>query len=286
MREGGILICHSFDFVVGGIKMFRRKKKVIKISTHRRKKFRFQPDKLTIIVGAIVAIIIGLVLGFMPNAYLVTIGEKKVGAVKEEGLIDEATKTVLEQLKQTYHTNVKLEESQMQVKKVRAQRKDYVTTEYLMSAMRKNLNVLLEVRELKVDGEKVGIIASDEVLEELKEALKKEYYGKKEVKVEFAKEVTTEPVFAKEADILEMDKLVEKCTTTTPKEVEYVVQTGDSLSGIASKLGTTMARLQEENPSIGEKGVVRIGETLKAKVNQPLLTLKEVEELTPNKEKK
>lgn len=254
--------------------MVRKKnKKVIKIAGRRRKIKGVGVDDRIMVVAVLVAIGIGLLIAFMPNAYKITIKGEVVGAVKDKKIIEAAKETVIAQLKSVYNADVKFEED-LQVKKYRAKKKDYIASDYLVSYMRKNMDILIAFKEIFVEGESIGIVTSDAEVEELKMELKKKYYGNAEVgEVDFGKKVEIKEVFAKESDLIAMDKLVLKCIATTPKTVEYEVKAGDTLSGIASSFGITVDSIRTANEGFTDVTVLKIGSILKANIYEPLLPL-------------
>ena len=247
-------------------------KKVISLKNRRRKFKGIKIDNKIIAGGILLAIGIGVFLGFRPNAYQIIINGKMVGAVKNEQIIEAAKQTVMTQLEESYHAQIKFEDG-VQTKKYHAKKRDYIAPSYLITYMRKNMNVLIAFKEIYVEGKSIGIVASDEDVKALKEALKKEYYGDKDVEVDFGKKVEVKEVFAKEEDLINKDTLFEKCTVTTPKIVEYKVGSGDSLSGIAAKLGITIENINTENVGFTNQTVLKIGQVIKARVNDPLLPL-------------
>ena len=261
-------------------------RKVIALKPNRRK------VKKRGINGGLIGLVVcatmgfGLFLAFQPNAYQVIIQEKSIGAIKDKKILAEAQETVKLQLETLYGTEVKFEE-EVELKRYRAKKRDYIDPSYLMTYMRKNMNVLIAFQEIYVEGKVIGIVASEKDVEELKGALKEQYYGNKEVEVEFGKKVETKQTFAKEDELIQKDVLVEKCMSTTPKIIEYEVKSGDSLWGIATKLGVTTENLINENPQFEEKAILKIGEMIKVKINEPLLPLIIVEtQLTEETAKK
>lgn len=257
-------------------------KKVIKLG-----KRKFSEDRRIMALAIIVAIIIGLFLVFRPNAYKISMNGEFIGAIKNKKVIEGAKDTVITQLRNQYGTEVQFEK-EIEVERYRARKKDYIDPNYLIASMRKKMDILIGFKEIFVEGESIGIVASEEEVEVLKEELKKRYYGKREVEVEFGKEVEVKDVFAKESDLVSMEKLVQKCTVTTPKSITYTVQPGDTLSGIASKYNTTIESIVSANASSGftSKTILQVGQVIKANINEPFLPLNIVAQRNKTEENK
>lgn len=254
----------------------RRGKKVIKISDRRKKGRSVRVDNHMIRIAIAIGISIGVLLTFMPNAYQISIDGTVVGAIKDKKVIENAKDTVEAQLKSEYGTNIQFED-ELVLKRYKANKKDYIQPEYLVTYMRNSMGILVEFKEILVEGKSVGIVATDEDVEELKAALKEKYYGDKDVEVEFDKDVKVVNKFAKESELTNMDRLVEICSATTPKSVTYSVKAGDTLYGIALSLGITVDNLKSANPELNDKTVLSIGDELKANIYEPLLPLRIVE---------
>ena len=249
----------------------KRESNVIKLS--RKRGLNVTSDRRMMTIAIIIASIIGLLLVFMPNAYKITINGEFIGAIKDKKVIEGARETVMTQLQGIYNAEVKFEE-ELQVERYRAKKKDYIDQNYLISSMRNKMQILIGFKEVFVEGESIGIVASQEDVETLKAELKRKYYGDKEVQVDFDKKVEVKDIFAKEEDLISMDKLVQKCTATTPKSITYTVQPGDSLSSIADKYNITMDSIVSANPGFTKGVILRVGQTINANINEPLLPLK------------
>lgn len=257
--------------------------KVIRFS--KRKRLKLKGNKLIIASLILIGAAAGLLLAMLPNTYMISINDKEIGTIKDKQVIEQAKEVLIHNLKEEYKSNVKLEED-IQIKKVRGKKRDEITPEYLITYLRKNANILIEFKELKVDGKRIAVLRDEAELKVLKDLLKKEYYADADVKVDFAKEVTLTSIFAKESMLAKMEDLVEKCTETTPKVVEYEVQPGDTLSGIAYNLRTNIASILKENPGMTEQTPLKIGAKLKVRVDEPLLGVKIVNETDEDKENK
>lgn len=252
-----------------------RRNKTIYLNKKRRGRHRDQKAVWISIVG--IGAILGLIIAFWPNAYQVTIDGVQVGILEKKEYVDNAKQTVIAQLESTYKTGVQLEgEENIVIKKRRARQKDMITPNYLVTYMRENMDFLLEFRELSVDGKKIGIIESEAVLDELLEILTKQYIGSTDQQTAFVNEITLEPVFAKEKDLIDIKTLTEKATKTTQETVEYEVVSGDTLWGIASKLGVSINKILAANEGMTEKTTLSIGNKIKAEVDVPLIDVKVV----------
>lgn len=253
--------------------VIKKDSKVIKLNSS---KGLFGVDRRIMVIAISVAVVIGLLLAFMPNAYKISMNGEFIGAIKDKRVIEGAKDTVISQLKNAYGTDVKFEED-LEIQRYRAKKKDYIDQSYLIACMRKKMDILIGFKELFVDGESVGIIASDADVETLKNELKKKYYGNREIEVAFGKTVETKDIFAKEDDLISMEKLVQKCATTTPKSITYTVQAGDTLSGIASKYNTTIESIISANQGFSNQTVLQVGQTINANINEAFLPLEIVE---------
>lgn len=251
----------------------KKDSKVIKLNSSRG---ILGVDRKYMIIAIIIAIGIGLFLAFRPNAYKISMNGEFIGAIKDKRVIEGAKDTVITQLKSLYGTEVEFEED-LEVERYRAKKKDYIDQSYLISCMRSKMDILIGFKEIFIEGESVGIVASQADVETLKDELKKKYYGDKEIEVEFGKEVEVKDVFAKEEDLISMDKLVQKCATTTPKSITYTVQAGDTLSGIASKYNTTIESIINANKGFSNQTVLQLGQVINANINEALLPLNIVE---------
>lgn len=242
-------------------------------------------EKKIIVCAVIIAAIVGVLLTLLPNAYKISINGEFIGAIKDKKVIERAKDTVITQLKEQYKAEVQFED-ELEIEKYKAKKKDYIDQTYLISCMRNRMDILIGFKEIFVEGKSIGIVASEEEVKELKNQLKKKYYGDKEVEVEFGKKVEVKDVFAKEENLISMEKLVQKCTTTTPKSITYTVVAGDTLSGIASKYNTSIDSILSANPGFTSQTVLQLGQEINANINEPLLPLSIVDKQTVKVEDK
>ncbi len=206
-----------------------------------------------------------------PGGYRVTVDGKVVGVIADKNLVDSSLDIVISQLEHTYNTSVRLDGADdMEVRYAKMTSGNKITSNYLVTYLRNNMGFTLEFRELTVDGHLVGIIESEIILEQLLAVLSNRYYGAEDL-AEFTSEFELRPVYAKESDLVSLAELTGIATVTTKAEIEYEIKSGDTLSGIAAKLGISMARLLSANPGMTETTPIIIGRTLNAEVDVPFI---------------
>ena len=250
--------------------------KVIKLREKKRNK--------PVIIAIALGVVIGVGLVIAPNAYEIKINGEVIGAIKDKKVIESAKETVITQLEGTYQSEVRFEED-LELRRYKAKKRDYIDPTYLISTMRNEMEILIGFEELLIEGKSVGIISSEDKLDELKEQLELRYYGKNIPDTEFGKKIELKQVFAKESELISVDNLVKKCSVTTPKTIEYEIKAGDSLSGIASRYNTTVEQIIAANPKFGDNPTIIIGQSIKVNVNEPLLPINILESEKKNEDK-
>lgn len=260
------------------MKLSRKSKTIYLSGTKRRraKKRRAKKSPRAIIAGFLgISVLAGIAFTLIPNAYQVSVKGEVIGFVDKKEYIGVALDTVETQLVNKYQTDVKIEGLD-ELKRVRANKKDMIDPNKLPSYLRENMDVTLKVQKLIIDGKEIAVIESEKVLEELKEELKKEYFGDKNVKVKFTNKVELQDVYTTEDKIVDMKTLVDLCKKRQRKEVTYTVVQGDTLWAIATKLGLDVQSLIDANE--GVTSTLKIGQELKATVRIPVLGLEVITE--------
>jgi LysM repeat protein len=162
------------------------------------------------------------------------------------------------------------------LKKVHGKKNEVITPNYLASELRKRLDFEVEFKEVRVDGETLGIIADEAILEDLMAKLKRKYLRGYEGEIAFNKEIELVPVFAKEEALSELDELYQACIKKNTEEFDYTVASGDTLWAIANKHDITVPRLLQANEGMTETTPLKVGQTLNIKREVPVLKVVEV----------
>lgn len=160
--------------------------------------------------------------------------------------------------------------------------------------------------ELKVNGKVLGIVkdqeTADSILEQLKDKYTSDLKPDKQVRtlsvgapaksqpkeplsrleaVSFDEKVSLGEVKVDPAKVLSEEETLRLLTTGDTKKVTYVVQKGDTVSGIAHKFNISRQVVYKNNPDIDED-FINIGQKLDLTVKRPAITVKTVEKVTEN----
>ncbi len=137
-------------------------------------------------------------------------------------------------------------------------------------------DAISEASGLYVDGKFVGSMTSRAELEGVLDAIKKTYCdGGDNERAEFVQQVTVTDGLYLTASVLTADAMKTKLTAQAVVKKEYVVQAGDTLSGIARKLDMTLTELRGMNSSI-KNDTIYAGQVLMVQRPQPFLRVKVV----------
>lgn len=160
--------------------------------------------------------------------------------------------------------------------------------------------------QLMVDGKAVGIVKDQETANAVLEGVKNHYVPQAEVattaskltrtaassssaakakapeqveSVEISEDISIVPIKADPNKVLDVEAAVQTLTEGKEAPLLYIVQEGDTISGIAKRFEITQKEIYSNNPNVKEL-TLKIGDTLKLKVPQPDVTVVTVEKVT------
>ncbi len=213
-----------------------------------------------------------------PTGYKVKINGKEVGVISSRELIEESLTTVIAQLEQNYNTTIKLNnEDDIQVSYAKILPNNKITTSYLVTYMRNHMEFILEAKEMFVDGESIGYITSEDTLNDLLLRLTRQVYKTETINTRFINDIVLETTYITEQEILSDDALFDIATQTTKEAIIYEVQAGDTLSGIALKLGVSLLQLINANEGVTETSSISVGKKLNAHVDIPYIKIEVID---------
>lgn len=152
--------------------------------------------------------------------------------------------------------------------------------------------------ELRVDGERVGIVKDKRTADDILARIQSKYIPKEEMevsilsyddssqqqgkvrleKIEFVEEVEIQEVESTPEEIMDADQVLAMLEQGDVKPTIYKVQEGDCISCIAQKFDISRQVIYENNPWI-EDDFIKVGDELDLTVLQPALSVKTVEEV-------
>ncbi len=122
--------------------------------------------------------------------------------------------------------------------------------------------------QLVINGQTVGIVKDEAAANAVLDALKQPYLEPTSDTIlessflGFAEAMTLEPVTVDRGQVLTQEQLFESLISPGEEQQTYLVQAGDSLWGISSKLNMSVEALMAINPEIGDDYVLSIGQEL------------------------
>ncbi len=245
----------------------------------KQKNVRLQKrQSILVISGIILIIIIALISIFSKNGYNVTVGEQSIGVIKKTNIeADDIKNTVVAGLEQQTGSKIQLNE-EIGLKPVRASEKDMVTTDYIISQVKKTVTYKVEAAVITVDGTEAAILSNTTEAQNLLDEIKNEYVPedkKDKMEVGFVEDVQIVSKYVDSKEIISADVAREKFQQTTKVPKTYTVQAGDSVSKIASTASMTLDELYAQNP--GLTNVIRQGDVLNILVDKPFISVKTTE---------
>lgn len=141
---------------------------------------------------------------------------------------------------------------------------------------------IVEGTALYVNDELVAVTTEGQELKTAIEAIKAPYEdpGNENLRVEFNKEVRTDDGVFPTGSISACDSIVELLHGEEQGQVDYVVKSGDTPSGIASGFGLSTQQLVDMNPQQDILNNLHVGDVLLISRAQPYLEVRRIETVT------
>ncbi len=141
-----------------------------------------------------------------------------------------------------------------------------------------DINGVKKLYVLTVDGETVGASESRKPLDDALNSLLTRYPAQSGGTVEFLRDVNIRQEYTSTQNLCTAQSLAEKLTANIREEKTYVVQSGDTVSAIASANGMKAADLIAINPGLSEKNI-KAGSEITVKKALSFLSVKVTKKL-------
>ncbi len=268
-------------------------------------KDRIMKRKKQIIISTVAGVlVIGTTFGFInykANAetlYHVYVDGNEIGTVDSTNVIDQWKDIELKIAKENYDlSNINIKNDITYKKEIKYKGSfDNIKT---LQALENKIQYVTNGVEITVDGKVVGVVkdqaTADKIIDQLKEAYIPKSEKNKIVAASIDSSAKQKDIKIKSVELKEnveakyesisLDKILDENTMLnllqkgTLEEKKYTVQSGDTISGIASQFGLTTKQVYQLNPQLtGE--LIHIGDVLNVTAMTPLVTVETVEEVT------
>lgn len=138
---------------------------------------------------------------------------------------------------------------------------------------------VMQTSVISVNGQVLGATDHAEELSALLDSISSAYVNENTVSVNFVENVEVSRQYSPTDDILEISSIAEILTSNTEEQVDYVVQSGDTFSGIAYRLDMSMKELQALNPDV-DIDRLQIGQVLTVSQAVPFLSVRTIDNVT------
>ena len=125
--------------------------------------------------------------------------------------------------------------------------------------------------QVVVNGTPVGIVESEDQLNNLFQELKDNFSNENTISAEFADSVQVEYVYS-DVELMDINRMREVLTANKVGETTYTIARGDTFNGIAYENDMSVSDLQQLNPTVNINRLM-IGDVLKVKEEVPLVSV-------------
>ncbi|NLJ78460.1 MAG: peptidoglycan DD-metalloendopeptidase family protein [Tissierellia bacterium] len=238
------------------------------------------------IKGLILILIIGFtftlykVIEIRTRAVTVYLGDEMIGITRNEDEVLDILADIEEQLASTYDLDIVLNQD-VEFKGINARRDSITPIEVLKSNIKSKFTFLVNGYALQVDGKEIGVLATEEEIEDLLNRIKEPYLKGEDgdtdiVELNLLEEIEVTKKQVPLDRVVDVDKLFEYVTTGGKDIREHIVEVGESLWTIATIYKIPADDLIEANPNL-DPDRIQIGERVKLIVSKPMITVETIE---------
>jgi murein DD-endopeptidase MepM/ murein hydrolase activator NlpD len=211
------------------------------------------------------------------NALGIYLGDKFIGNISETNMSsEELLKTAVAKLKSEKGINLEPNE-EITLKPVHASDKTIVSIDYALSEICNSMTYQVEAFCITVGGKETAVLGNNELVQQVLEQVKAKYVPEDAVvsSYEFVPEVKVESKFVSADEILKPETAFSLLTQTSNEPKTYTVQSGDTLSKIASDNDMKIQEVIDINDDIeNENSILKIGQEINLVVPVPVVSVK------------
>ena len=232
-----------------------------------------------LVCSAALAVALTLTTLYSPS-YAVTLDGETVGVVADEGMVQQAIRSVEETGSQLLGYDYRVE-GDLEYEFALSLRSDLTTPEELQNYFYNQLDAVsgeLRKYQVLVDGQAVGVVKDEDSLNQLLDSMKDRYTTENTVSVRFLDTVATEPVYEVN-DLMTIREMEQALQANGNGSTTYTVVAGDTFNAIAYANDMSVSDLKALNPSVDINRLM-VGDVLNVKELTPLLSVETVDDVT------
>lgn len=233
--------------------------------------------------GIVFVVLLGMVGIFASTIdYEYSYNGRALGIIKEQKDVLEILDLVSAELSHEYGSNISIDaENDITFKPVISIGREIDDADTVLKRFTYMGDIQAQAFAITVDGQKIAVVESRKIAEEVLQSVKDLYVSKASSKkyeeVSFKEDVQIEETSTTLAKINSKNSALKKIKSGKQQESVYKVKAGDTLYGICDKLGVTFKELKAMNPKITENTVLHIGDKFVTQKAVPLITVRTVE---------
>lgn len=205
-------------------------------------------------------------------AVMVEYNGQQIGYVENEAVFEQANQRVQQRL--TYLPTDELVDHIPRYTVALVDPAEVQTTTELTDAIIETAGVdMVQATGFYIDGKLMGVVRDfSEIQATLNQMLDAHKTNQEGERVEFVKQVESEPGLYLASNLVDPQSILDIITTETQGAVYYTVQEGDAPSSIAQKYGMTLDELVSLNPNVLDS--LLIGQNVLVRKSEPYLEVK------------
>lgn len=158
-------------------------------------------------------------------------------------------------------------------------REEQATATHVETYLFDRIGEVMQTSMITVNGQTLGAIDDADALSALLDSIMAPYVNENTLSAVFMESVAVNRQYSPTADLRDISELETVLTSNSMEQVDYIVQPGDTFSGIAYNLGMKMKELEALNPGVNVDWL-HIGDVLTVSQAVPFLSVRTIDNLT------
>ena len=215
------------------------------------------------------------------TSYAVVVDGQQLGVVADQSVVDHAIQTVEAQGTRILGYDYQVDTEDIDYQFTLTLKSELTDEKVIRNYFYAQLNEVtdqLRAYEVLVDGQAMGVVKDQDMLEEMLDRLKANYTTENTVEASFQENVQVNYVYAVD-DLNTIEELETALTANSTGETTYTVQKGDTFNAIAYSNDMSVSDLKALNPGIDINRLM-IGDILNVKELIPVLSVQTLDHET------